>query len=238
MIKRTLLLQYICIISLMSPAFGQEKLKDFNSFVAPVGNWLKADDVKMDAENTALLSFKEGGDCFVNGVDGSAKYLVSQKAYQDMEMNLEFMLPKGSNSGIYFQCRYEIQLFDSWGVEDITFYDCAGIHQRWDTNNKGEKIGIDGHAPRTNACKAPGEWQTLKVIFRAPTFSPEGEKLTNAIFEKVLLNGIVVHEDVEVLGPTKGALSETEVTLAPFRLQGGHGPVAFRNITVKDLMDN
>lgn len=236
MIKRTLLLQWFCIISLIIPVFGQEKLDNFDSFVTPVGHWLKADDIKMDAKNTELLSFIEGNDCFVNGVDGSAQYLVSQKEYQDMEMHLEFMLPKGSNSGVYFQCRYEIQLFDSWGVKEVTFYDCAGIHQRWDSSNKDERIGIGGHAPRTNACKAPGEWQSLDVIFRAPTFNMNGDKITNAIFEKVLLNGIVVHEDVEVLGPTKGGLTEGEVILAPFRLQGGHGPVAFRNITVKDLM--
>lgn len=236
MIKKILFIPlFLTLYFLPSTILGQIQFSEFNDFVEPVGNWVKADEVQMDSLNTENLTFKKGNDCFVNGVDGKAKYLVSNKAYQDMEMHLEFMLPKGSNSGIYFQCRYEIQLFDSWGVKDLTFYDCGGIQQRWDKSKAEAERGIDGYAPRTNACKEPGEWQTLDVIFRGPKFNSKGEKIKNAQFEKVILNGIVVQENVELLGPTKGTLSETEVAIAPFRLQGGHGPVAFRNITVRDL---
>lgn len=233
--KQIFILQCIIVMCCVNQMFSQIKLKELTDFVEPAGNWVKAGEVRMDSLNPDALIFKKGSDCFVNGEDGKAKYLVSKKAYQDMEMHLEFMLPKGSNSGIYFQNRYEIQLFDSWGVKDLTFYDCAGIQQRWDKSKDEAERGFNGYAPRTNASKAPGEWQSLDVIFRAPEFNSKGEKIKNAQFDKIILNGVVVHENVELSGPTKGALSETEVASAPFRLQGGHGPVAFRNILIRNL---
>ena len=162
--------------------------------------------------------------------------MVSKKEYQDIEFHVEFMIPKGSNSGIYFQCRYELQLFDSWGATDLTFYDCGGIQNRSDKVASKDDVGFNGYAPMVNACRAPGVWQSLDVMFRAPKFNEKGEKIKNASFEKVVLNGIVVQENAELSGPTRGALSEVEVAKAPFRLQGGHGPVAFRSIRVKELV--
>lgn len=233
--KRVILIQCFLILGFINQLFGQLKLAQLDDFVEPVGNWLMADKVKMDAVNPAILIFDQGGDCFVNGVNGSAKYLVSKKEYADMECHIEFMIPKGSNSGIYFQCRYELQIFDSWGKSELTYYDCAGIQNQWDRSNPDEKKDFGGFAPRVNACKAPGEWQSLDIVFRAPKFNSNGDKVKNAMFEKVILNGIVVQENAELSGPTKGALSDIEVAKAPFRLQGGHGPVAFRNIRTRDL---
>ena len=234
-VNRLRLIQWVFILCLVNPVFGQIKLKELHDFAEPAGNWLKAGEVQMDSSKPENIIFKQGGDCFVNGVDGSAKYLVSKQEFQDMEFHIEFMLPKGSNSGIYFQCRYELQLFDSWGATDLTFYDCGGIQNRWDKSRPAGEKGIDGYPPRINACKAPGEWQSLDILFRAPKFNSKGEKIKNASFEKVILNGVVVQQNAEMSAPTKGALFETEVASAPFRLQGGHGPVAFRNIRIRDL---
>ncbi|XMO85378.1 DUF1080 domain-containing protein [Algibacter sp. AS12] len=218
-----------------SASFAQIKLELLNDFKQPIGSWIEVKAISLDTLNTKELSFSSGKGVFVNGEKGKAKYLVSKKEYRDMELHLEFMLPKGSNSGIYIQSRYEIQLFDSWGATDLTFYDCGGIQQRWDESKPEAERGYGGYAPRTNACKAPGEWQSLDVIFKAAKFNSSGEKIKNAQFDKVILNGVVIHDNVELSGPTKGALSKIEVASAPFRLQGGHGPVAFKNIRVRDL---
>lgn len=225
----------VFIIGYTSAVFSQIKLKSLSDFEQPVGDWLQASQVKVDSTNNKFLSYEPGIDCFVNGVEGRTKYLVTKEAYGDIEFHIEFMLPKDSNSGIYFQNRYEIQLFDSWGASNLTFYDCGGIQQRWDNSKPDGGSGFEGYAPRINASKAPGEWQALDVIFRAARFNSEGKKIKNASFDKVILNGMVIHENVELSGPTKGALSETEVASAPFRLQGGHGPVAFKNIWVRKL---
>ncbi|MRT93790.1 DUF1080 domain-containing protein [Ancylomarina sp. 16SWW S1-10-2] len=233
--KKILILQWVLITCFANPIFAQVKLKELSDFREPIGNWVKAGKVEMDSQKPESLIYKSGSKCFVNGENGKAKYLVSKNEYQDMEFHTDFMLPKGSNSGIYFMCRYELQLFDSWGETDLTYYDCGGIQNRWDKSTDVNKRGYNGFAPMVNACKAPGEWQSLDIIFRAPKFNKEGEKVKNASFDKVILNGIVVQENVDLTVPTRGAISGEEVAKAPFRLQGGHGPVAYRNIKVKDL---
>lgn len=231
----TVFFQIMFLLFFANMLSAQQKLKELSDFQEPTGNWMKAGKVEMDSLNPQIFKYEPGNDCFINGADGKAKYLVSKKEYEDIEFHVEFMIPQGSNSGIYFQCRYELQILDSWGVPDLTYYDCGGIQHRWDENKKEGEKGYDGFAPMVNACKAPGVWQSLDIVFRAPKFSSKGEKIKNARFDKVILNGIVVQENIELIGPTRGALSEEEVAKAPFRLQGGHGPVAFRNIRVRDL---
>ena len=61
-------------------------------------------------------------------------------------------------------------------------------------------------------------------------FDVAGKKLTNARFNSVYLNGLLIHENVELLGVTRGSISPQEVAKAPFRIQGDHGQVAFKNI--------
>ena len=148
----------------------------------------------------------------------------------DMDLELDYMMAMGSNSGIYMQGRYEIQLLDSWGVINPTASDNGGIYERWnDSKPKGQE-GYEGHAPRQNASRAPGLWQHIKISFQAPHFNEQHQKVDNAKILRVELNGISIQENVEMSGATRGALSHDEVPLGPLRFQGDHGPVAFRNI--------
>ncbi len=86
-----------------------------------------------------------------------------------------------------------------------------------------------------NACKAPGEWQTLEIVFRAPRFDAEGNKTVNARFEKVVLNGTLIHDNVEVAHPTGDNWTKKEHATGPLYFQADHGPVAFRNVRVRAL---
>lgn len=233
--KQIFILQCIITMCFVNQMFSQMKLKELNDFKEPRGDWFQANEVTLDSLNNNQFKYTSGKEVFVNGSTGKTNHLTSKGGFGDIELHLEFMVPKGSNSGIYFQSRYEIQIFDSWGKENPEHLDCGGIYQRWDETKPKKDKGYEGIAPRVNASKAPGEWQSYDIIFRAPKFDETGNKVKNAQFEKVILNGVVVHENVELSGPTKGALSETEVASAPFRLQGGHGPVAFRNIRTRDL---
>jgi hypothetical protein len=142
------------------------------------------------------------------------------------------MIPKGSNSGIYFQGRYEIQVYDSFGVAKDKYpgIECGGIYPRWIDNKE-----MEGHTPRVNASRRPGEWQGFDVIFRAPRFDAAGKKTANARFVKVIHNGQVIHENIEVSGPTRAAPFEDEKALGPLMFQGDHGPVAYRGVCVARL---
>ena len=151
----------------------------------------------------------------------------------DLDIELDYMMAKGSNSGIYLQGRYEVQLLDSWGVLNPRSGDNGGIYERWDdTKPEGQK-GYEGYAPRQNVSRAPGLWQHLKIAFQAPRF--EGNtKIENAKFLKVELNGVLIQENVSLQGPTRGTVENNEVATDVLRIQGDHGPVAFRNIMVSN----
>ncbi len=91
------------------------------------------------------------------------------------------------------------------------------------------------HPPKVNAARPAGQWQTLDLIFKAPRFDQSGKKEANARFEKVVLNGQVVQENLELRAPTGHAWRLSEVRRGPLLLQADHGPVAFRNIRVRPL---
>jgi hypothetical protein len=97
----------------------------------------------------------------------------------------------------------------------------------------GDIGGLYGAAaPKLNAAKAPGEWQQFVIEFQAPRFQ-DGKKVANAVFKKVLLNGKVIHENVEMSGVTGGSLGRGEQPRGPLMFQGNHGAVAYRNIGIK-----
>lgn len=203
----------------------------------PTNKWMTVGETFKSAENEKLLGSKSGSGVILNGPDGKTSNLVSEAEFGDVEAHIEWMVPKGSNSGVYFMGRYEVQVFDSFGVKEPHYSDAGGIYQRWDSKRGAGKEGYEGHSPKVNASKAPGEWQSFDVIFRAPRFDAEGKKTENAKFIKVVFNGEVVHENVEVTGTTRSGLWESgpEKPLGPIMLQGDHGPVAYRNITIKKV---
>ena len=208
---------------------------DMAGWRQPAGEWAMVGEVAKDPADEKRLAVKPGAGAIYNGPKGRTRNLLSQWEHGDVAAHVEFVVPKGSNSGAYFQGRYEIQVFDSWGVTDMKHGDCGGIYQRWDPKRGRGKEGYEGHAPPTNASRPPGQWQAFDVIFRAPRFDSSGRKTANARFVKVIHNGVVVHENVEVTGPTRAATYGDEKPLGPLMLQGDHGPVAYRNMTFLPL---
>lgn len=159
--------------------------------------------------------------------------IVTTDKFGDAEVTLVYMMAPGSNSGMYLQGQYEMQLLDSWGKTSVKAGDNGGIYERWDETKPDGQKGYQGYAPRLNASKAPGVWQTLNVKFKAPRFSASGEKTANARIVSATLNGVTIHEDVELFGPTRGAMAGGEVALGPIRIQGDHGAIAIRSLEVK-----
>lgn len=218
--------------------FQTVDLSDLSAFRPAAANWSVAGRVIADHTKRRHVQTFEGTGVLVNQNSEDARdNLLTTWEHGDLELDIEVMVPQGSNSGIYFQGRYEIQVFDSWQKAEPNFSDCGGIYQRWDESRPEGKKGFEGHAPRINAAKAPGLWQHFYISFRAPRFDAAGNKIENARFEKVVHNGVVIHENVEVTGPTRASMAEDEVALAPLMFQGDHGPVAFRNILYKRYGD-
>lgn len=218
------------------PVFAQETLPltDMSAWTQNGGsNWQIAGDASASLAKDEHMTASKGTGVLVNLPSKKSRAnLLSVREYGDVDVSFDFMMARHSNSGFYLQGRYEVQLLDSWGVQHPGFGDCGGIFARRRWNPKEELF--DGVAPRVNACLAPGLWQHLEIEFQAPRFDASGKKTANARLLKVVLNGMVIHENLELTGPTGGPISEQEAAVGPFMIQGDHGPVAFRNFHITD----
>ena len=196
-------------------------------------NWQIAGNAIAPIDQDNRMTATQGTGVLVNlPTEKNRANLLSAQEYGDVDVSFDFMMARHSNSGFYLQGRYEVQLLDSWGVQVPTFADCGGVYarRRW---NPEEEL-FDGVAPRTNACLAPGLWQHMEISFQAPRFDLAGKKTANARLLKGVLNGVVLHENLELTGPTGGPIAEQEAVTGPFMIQGDHGPVAFRNFKISD----
>lgn len=130
--------------------------------------------------------------------------LVTEAKFTDFKLHAEFRYPKGSNSGVYLRGRYEVQIEDNYGWEP----ECHII---------GAVYGF--LTPSVNAAKKPGEWQTFDVTFVGRVVTVE-------------LNGQRIIDRQAIPGITGGALDSDEGSPGPIVVQGDHGPIDFRKLTL------
>lgn len=198
--------------------------------------WITTDSVKLKEGTPRRLDATktEGGPIWMNGALGRLPDLLTKQKFGDCEVHVEFLIAGRSNSGIKFHAVYEIQIVDSAAKssDKLTGDDCGGVYPRAEMKPKYHHIDA-GIAPKSNAAKPAGEWQTLEVTFRAPRFDASGKKTENAKIVIATLNGQVIHENQELKTPTGHNWSKAETPTGPFMLQADHGPVAFRNVKIR-----
>lgn len=151
----------------------------------------------------------------------------SKRHFSDYTLHLEFRTPykpkasgqQRGNSGVYFGGRWETQILDSFGL-DGKDNECGGIYSI--------------SKPRLNMCLPPLAWQTYDVEFTAAKFDASGKRTAWARIT-VRLNGVLVHEDLELAkdfttsAPISKPLDGAE---GPVFLQDHGNPVVFRNIWI------
>ncbi|MEM9252261.1 MAG: family 16 glycoside hydrolase [Planctomycetota bacterium] len=166
--------------------------------------------------------------------------------FGDHRLHLEWLAPGRSsgpyneqtgNSGVYLQGRYEVQVLGTPADRSIDDY------QHWEAGSLYKT-----KTPDVNASAGPGEWQSYDIWFRAARFDDAGNKTENARVT-VYWNGVLIHDDVELVEPTgmakaqgeklHGRATQRSVLTGPLRLQGhgsnADGPVRFRNVWVAPL---
>jgi 3-keto-disaccharide hydrolase len=191
--------------------------------------WSVVSSVKLNPSNHAQLQAegKGGGPdgiMFRSGEGDSGGQagtdILTEKAFGDCDVHVEFMIPEKSNSGVYLMGEYEVQIWS-----DI------GWKKELGTHNTGAVYSTK--PPPKIALKPYGQWNTFEISFQAPRFDATGKKTHNARFLRVVLNGEEIQHDVDTPKPTGGQMNAVEKPTGPLMLQGDHGPVAFRNIRVK-----
>ncbi|MHC4443212.1 MAG: 3-keto-disaccharide hydrolase [Planctomycetota bacterium] len=135
---------------------------------------------------------------------GHGANIVCGRKFQDFKLHVEFKIPAGSNSGVYLRGRYEIQVEDTYGKKANPNI-CGSLYGRL--------------APSVNASAKAGEWQTFDVT------------LIDS-YVTLVHNGKKTIDNQELVGITGGAIDSDEAGPGPFYLQGDHGAVYYRKITV------
>jgi hypothetical protein len=230
--KLTLLIVTTIVLSstglLWSAATQPFNGKDLTGWKArPDGNtasqW-KVGSARPSPADPKVLTVSPRGHELINDTKGHGQSLdlYSTEVFGDAIIALEVMVPEKSNSGIYVMGEYEVQVLDSFGK---------------DANpGPGDMGAIYGAQPPTHPkYLKPGQWSKYEIHWQAPRFDAAGKKIANARFLKVLLNGQVIHDNVEMPGPTPGGVDGKEKARGPLMFQGNHGPVSYRNIRVRPL---
>ncbi len=196
--------------------------------------WVVTDRVSLDPEKATKLKAEKtpGGKVWVNGDKGRLPDLYTKTEFGDCEVHVEFLIAKNSNSGVKLQGVYEVQFLDTAGKKELSGDSMGGIYPRADLKPNYHHID-KGIAPKVNAARPAGEWNELDLTWRAPRFGPDGKKTANAAVVRAVLNGQVIHENVELLTPTGNNYTKAETPTGPLMLQADHGPVAFRGVRVR-----
>ena len=157
--------------------------------------------------------------------------LTTNKAFGNCQLHLEWQAPDPpqghmfdrGNNGVMLMGLFEIQVYDSYT----------------------EKLYPDGQAasiygqtpPMVNACRKPGQWQTYDIIFYAPVF--KDGRLEKEAYVTVLHNGLLVHHNQKIYGPTGHRIlpsyDKSIPDKLPLILSAHNNPVRFRNIWIRPL---
>lgn len=157
--------------------------------------------------------------------------VTSKQKFGDCQLHIEWATPAdrsgGSqgmgNSGVFLMGLYEVQVLDTFNNPSYADGTAAALYGQ--------------NPPDANACRPSGEWQTYDILFRAPRFDAEG-KVTEQARITVIHNGVLVHWDRELLGPTVHRRLPPETAHAaelPISLQHHGDAVRYRNIWVRPL---
>lgn len=193
--------------------------------------------VLFDGSDLSQWASEEGGpapwvirDGYMESVPDSGR-LVSADGFGDIQLHVEWAAPAKpagqgqgrGNSGVFLMGKYEVQVLDSYQNETYADGQAAAIYGQY--------------PPLVNACLPPGEWQAYDIVFRRPRFGQQGTLLAPAKLT-VIHNGIVVHIDRALWGPTawlRHFSYASHPDRLPLVLQDHGNPVRYRNIWLREL---
>jgi hypothetical protein len=224
----------ILAIVLTSALSAAAETNDWHDAWHNSDKWDVAGDATLNPDTPKVLLGKPGKGVLINGKEGKCPSLVTKRRdYRDVEIHVEFMVAQGSNSGVIFHGNHEIQILDSYGIKQPNAGHCGGVYPRAESQPTYHHID-KGSPPRVNAAKRPGQWQSMDIVFQAARFDQDGNKTAHARFVKVVHNGIVIQENVEVPYACGPNWDRKQYPQGSIIIQGDYGPIAVRNVRIKE----
>jgi hypothetical protein len=159
-----------------------------------------------------LAHWKAEGDELVN--DGKGKYATTEKEYGDIELTLEYNMAPLGDSGIYLRNVPQVQIWDPANAKEKKNGADKGSGALW---NNGLN---NGKFPLVVADKAPGEWNTLRIVMvgaRVSIWLNGKQTVDYASLEN--------YYDRKLAVPAKG----------PICLQTHGAPIRWRNVFVREI---
>jgi hypothetical protein len=172
--------------------------------------WVQA----KSGQNSMPWKVEDGA--LTNGVDHGGMDLATEAEFDNYELEIDYKVKKGGNSGVYLRGQVEVQIHDSPTEGKLSPGHVGGIY------------GVAG--PTSNPQKSAGEWNQFRI---------------RHLGKRVMVwhNGVLVQDDVYVPGKTGGAMGSSVnpdrkgeplgLDRGPIMLQGDHGYVWFRNIRIR-----
>lgn len=187
-------------------------------------NWISSRD-----STAAKWIVNKDGSMTVNNKTGDIQTVQN---FGSIQLHLEWKSPveiqgKGQsrgNSGVFLQGLYEVQVLDNNDNDTYVNGQVGSVYKQ--------------HTPLAMASVPTGEWNTYDIIYHAPEFDKDGNKIKSGTVT-VLHNGVLVQDNVEIKGTTPyiGWPKNPAHGKGPLKLQdhGDNSRVSYRNIWVREL---
>src|SRR3954470_815113 len=179
--------------------------KNLDAWTKKAGkDWLKSDGpAQWKLVDDGAVEVVPGTDC-----------IITKQQFGDCKLHLEFRtLGVKTNSGVYLQPRYEVNIAEQGGSPSGTLDNCTDKSAR----------------PKVDPSRGANEWQALDIEFHAPRFDAAGNKTAPAR-ATIALNGVTLYEN-QPLDPPHGAAGRLgEAPTGPLMLQEHGTPLQFRNV--------
>ena len=156
----------------------------------------------------------------------------TRRNFGDVQLHIEWRSPSEiqgegqsrGNSGVFLNNLYEVQVLDNNDNDTYVNGQVASIYKQ--------------HIPLAMASVPSGEWNSYDIIYHAPRFNEQGQKIQSGTLT-VLQNGVLVQDHAEIRGTTPyiGWPKNPPHGKGPIRLQdhGDNSRVSYRNIWVREL---
>ncbi|MDQ8186035.1 family 16 glycoside hydrolase [Pelagicoccus sp. SDUM812002] len=210
----------VAVVGFLLATLFELQAAPLGKFIDPADAWNRASSIELSDDSTHFRATESAsGDIYyTDGFSGENGYLLTLSNYSDQIVSFEYLVPEDSQAGVYLQGRYEVKLST----------DAAGTL----AGGTRDDESFDPHPPRASASNPVGQWNKITIRFRTFRSDETFNKLANATFLEVTLNGESVHDDAQIPNFTPGSIREWEQFDGPLAFRAANGPIAFRNFQI------